>query len=458
MNHQKSPLFPKLCATEKGYLLLCFCIYLFWALTFTGASYGPDETMRYDVPYFIYTHRALPVGVEDARTPSSWGFSYGLNISAPYVIGAMFMGVVSRFTLSETALLVAARMTSVLSMVGVAWLALTLARRWWKDDPLRWVFVGLLSLLPQLVFLSSYFNLDAFSLFAVMLILYGWVACLERRWDVPSMAVLSTGLGLCLLSYEFAYSYVLMSAFVYAAWAIRCRRTITLRAFLRKGLFILALTFILCGWKFIRSALLYDGDLLTYRTRERYQALYAIDELKPQFRQTYALLGRSIPDMLRETPWIETTWKSLIGCFGYMMYWFAPAWYAAYLALFLIGLAGCAVGALRRRRRAPRPEAAILLTGMVLASAITVGLSVYYSWKVDYQPQGRYVVAALPLLALTVAAGLRQWRDTATALAHPSRKCASAVRACVLGLFFAFVLSSVFEGYYLCLKNLISVR
>ena len=52
---------------------------------------------------------------------------------------------------------------------------------------------------------------------------------------------------------------------------------------------------------------------------------------------------------------------------------------------------------------------AALPYGAVVAlfcAALTVAISVYYSWASDYQPQGRYVITAAPLLFAIIAYGI----------------------------------------------------
>ena len=49
---------------------------------------------------------------------------------------------------------------------------------------------------------------------------------------------------------------------------------------------------------------------------------------------------------------------------------------------------------------------ALVIASLLVCALIVVGLDVYYSWAVDYQPQGRYLMGALVPLMLLAAAGL----------------------------------------------------
>ena len=49
---------------------------------------------------------------------------------------------------------------------------------------------------------------------------------------------------------------------------------------------------------------------------------------------------------------------------------------------------------------------ALVVCSLLVCGLIVVGLDVYYSWAVDYQPQGRYLMGALVPLMLLAAGGV----------------------------------------------------
>lgn len=394
----------KLAVGEKVFLLICFISYFVWSLVFLKASYAPDEIMRYDVPKYIYENGALPYGWEESLRHPVWGISYGFSMSLPYLIQALFMKITSFFTSSPYALWIAARFVSVLSMTGVAYFALCVSKRL-TAQPTRWIFVAMTALTPQTVFLGSYVNLDAFSLFTVMLIIYVWVYGMQNAWDIRSCVWLGAATGLCLLSYEFAYPFVLGSLILYCAWHIVNRGSVTFRRFLLRGLLIAGVALLISGWYFVRNAILYNGDIFALNASSPYAEMYARADLKPSLRMTMQRQGYSLLGMLRYSDWIDRTFMSTFYTFGYMSV-FADGVVYTYIKIFLIAAGACALFALfrdRKKRDGNRVTGALVA---LFSAALTVAISAYFSWSGDYQPQGRYIIAAAPLLFAIVAYGL----------------------------------------------------
>lgn len=72
-----------------------------------------------------------------------------------------------------------------------------------------------MTLTPQIVFLGSYLNLEAFTLFSVMMILDAWADGLAASWNPKSCIKLAIGISLCLLGYEFGWAFIPASALLY---------------------------------------------------------------------------------------------------------------------------------------------------------------------------------------------------------------------------------------------------
>lgn len=446
----------QLSATEKYYLLLCFIVYAFWMLTFVSVNYGPDEYMRYQVPEFIYLNNALPKGWEESIRNPTWGVSYGFDISLPYLLSAAFMKIASLFSRDGYVLLMAARLPSALSMVGVGYFSILFSKKILGRNPMRWVFIVLMTLLPQFVFLSSYVNLDPFSLFTVMMIVYSWVICLEQRWSIPATGMLAVALGLCFLSYKFAYSYILMTVPLYCAWHIMNHRQTSFKAFLLKGMLIMGIAFAICGWKFIRSAILYDGDFLSLHASRPYAELYAMEEFKPSVKKSLFEQGYSLGYMLREMSWMRRTCQSFVGVFGYMKIYLPKFYYSCYYALVIVGGAGAlclgVISLVRRKRGTWTADVGLIAASMILASLVTLGISVYYSWTSDFQAQGRYIIAVAPMVFMGVTLGLNQWIATLCAIPAFRRIKRENIQVLCTVIVVSFVLLSLFAGTMACLE------
>ena len=400
---------------EKGYILACFILYFCWSASFLyWDRYGPDEVMRYSILKYIFEHRVLPTGLEKELINPIWGFSYALNLSIPNLIAPAFMWIVSLYTQSPEALLIAARFVSVLSMTGVVWLTMQIAAKL-RLGRSRWFVILLMSVTPQISFLASYVNPDSFALFVVMLIMDSWIDGLRSEWSRPARIKLGLSMGMCFLSYSFAYSFLAGSLLLYLFWWIRNRKTVPFQRFLLIGLEMLAYTFLICGWWMIRNAVLHQGDFLSsLATRSRMAEQYAIPEMKPSVYPTARKQGIPIYRVPGSREWGKYTAKSVFFGLGYMDIFAAPWLYGGY-QLFLA--AGWALALLismasvrNRERRKASVRGQVLLFGMI-SGAISLCLSIYYSWAIDWQCQGRYVIYALPAVGLLAAVGYEKLFD-----------------------------------------------
>lgn len=442
----------QLSKVEVRYLISIFFIYCIWAILFTDSTYGPDEMMRYDIPKFIFENGALPKGWEESIRNPYWGVSYGFSISLPYLISALSMKIVSIFTVNQTVLLIAARFTSVLSMVGVGYYAIKITNRL-KLGQERWIFILLLNVTPQAIFLSSYVNLDSFSLLTVMMIVYAWICNLESKWNKYDCIRLGIAIGLCFLSYKFAYSFILGSVLLYCIWYIMHRRECSFRNFVLKGTLIAGVALGISGWYFIRNAIIYNGDFLSLHASAKYAELYAVAEQKPSIKQTFQNQGYSILDMLRQTTWIKSTAQSSVSTLGYMSI-VAPNWvYQIYQFLCAVGLVGAGtklVQCVHDSRKRYKKD--YVVTFMLISAVVTIIISLYYSWSSDYQPQGRYIIAALPAAWWIVTSGFSCIAET---IALKLNGCEAALKRTGVMLIGLAIGTTSIEAFVQCLQTFV---
>ena len=438
--------FEKLTSSELLFLVVCFSFYFFWSLVFLKPEYGPDELMRYDIPLFIFKNNALPFGGEPELINPYWGTSYGFSITLPYLICVFFMKIISIFTSVPNAIWIAARFTSVISGLGIAYYSICITKRI-TNSYTRWIFIIPMALTPQIVFISSYVNLDSFSLFTVVFLIYTWVRGAEKRWDVRSCIWLGAGLGLCLISYQFAYPFVLGSFVFYCLWHIANRHDCSFKQFFFHGLIVLLVVFLISGWYFIRNAYLYNGDIFALNASKPYAELYAADEVKPSLKQTYMVRGYSVLGMLRETNWLQSTFQSMFYVLGYMC-WSAPlVVYKCFMGAIVLGIAGSLYGMLSKKMR-PSHNYRLIIICLILSSILVVGISLYYSWASDYQPQGRYIITVLPLVFAAIAYGTH-------CLLNLFRIKSSYIQKCIVSLvFLAFILLDI-SATFNCLSHVI---
>ena len=102
--------------------------------------------------------------------------------------------------------------------------------------------------------------------------------------------------------------------------------------------------------------------------------------------------------MLRQTTWIKFTAQSSVSTLGYMSV-VAPNWvYQIYQFLCAVGLVGAGSKLVEYVHDSKRKcKEGYMITFMLISAVVTIIISLYYSWSSDYQPQGRYIIAALPV-------------------------------------------------------------
>lgn len=395
---------------------IIFVIYVFALCiniaTNIGFDTAPDELMKYDVCRYIYENLKLPHGGDESIRNPYWGISYAFTPILSYMFSAGIMRIVSLFTQSDFALVVGARLVSVLCMVGYTIMCIKISKKLFKGI-YKWLFVVFATLLPQMVYLGSYLNNDALALFSISIIVYSWIIGVEENWSWKSCITLAIGIGICALSYYNAYGYILSSVIIY--FISSYIKKIDIKEFLKKGIVIALIAFALAGWWFIRNFILYDGDFLGLTVSREYGEMYALEELKPSNRTTPQNQGYTLKYMLHDMQWIRTTKRSFIGQFGYMNIIMNENIYKIYETILGIGLIGiiCVIAKRIFKKDICKDKDRLVLNSMMLLNiAIPVMLSIYYSFAMDFQPQGRYVMTMIIPFMYIIAKGIKFLLET----------------------------------------------
>ena len=428
-----------------GFVTFAFLVYFAWAFIQPFNS-APDEYMRYQISQFIYQKGFLPLGSDPEIINPIWGTSYGFTPILAYIIGSAFMKITSLFTADSFALLMSARLVSVFCNTGTVIVCFKIADKLFSGL-YRWMFVIFVAFLPQFIFIGSYVNTDAMAIFSTALIVYAWIHGLTSHWSRLSCILLAAGISVCALSYYNAYGFILCSILLYLA-----DHLITYKAVLRpkykfvkaavdqhecqdskRGVkqsgkptisgtqqfwsqtgrqagLIIAFVFILAGWWFIRNAIIYQGDFLGLRTSDHYAQINALEAFKPSHIDSAYNNHWNIWYLLFDKQWLVISYKSLIGCFGYMEIWLKPAIYYGYTILWGIGGIGLfswIINGLLRHTLNLDFKKNLLPFVLLLTIPIPFLLSLYYSYYSDFQPQGRYLLPMLIPLMIFITKGLQ---------------------------------------------------
>ena len=191
------------------FLICIFCYYLTWTISQPFNS-CPDEGMKWDICKYIYENNKLPHGEDEAIRNPIWGISYGFQPILTYMIGAVFMKIISIFTTHQFALVMAARLVSIISMTLVIYFTIKISQKFFKGI-YKYLFIVFIAFQPITAFLASYINNDSTALLATTVIIYLWILGLESNWKNKHCVLLGIAIGFCTLTYYNAYGYILCS-------------------------------------------------------------------------------------------------------------------------------------------------------------------------------------------------------------------------------------------------------
>lgn len=382
---------------------ICLTICLWWA-SCLPVGQAPDEAMRTPIPFYVLDHGSLPLGSDPEIRNEIWGSSYGYTPYGTSLLSILFGWVARLLGAGQEGMIFAFRIPSCLFVAAAVLVCEKIGRRVFSSSVAAYGLALFVGFLPQVTFLGSYLNQDSMTIFATALVLHCWLVGIERRWDLAGSAALGAALGVCALSYYFAYGYILLSIVVYVVSGARMAREgrAEPRALALHALLVFAVAMAVGGWFFVRNFIIYDGDLFGRTASSVLAEQYAQPGFKPSEHWTPQIGGTGVIEMVLGD-WLVTTAKSFIGVFAYMNEYLSNKLYVAYGLVLL----ACLLASPLYLARGERFEGkALVIASLLVCALIVVGLDVYYSWAVDYQPQGRYLMGALVPLMLLAAAGL----------------------------------------------------
>ncbi len=369
----------------------------------TRFNVHPDESAHTHAFCYFETHPWLPpLNAPDVEY-DLYGQSRVYSREVVYQVFGTLTRVLTRLTGQTTpceAHYTTFRLLNVLTLlVTLGFVFAVGARHAWA------VALGVLMLAtPQVLYLYSYANSDGLALSASLGLML--LALTERRplTSLRRTLVLGVLTALVVLS-KSSYWMSLIFAFGVLAWRVWQNSRADGQGFWRaraaNGLALAVLVLGLIAPLRIYYPLSQGGDFAAKLEQARED--HASPELKPSTGAypTARLRAKGVPfvAVLTSWPWFQATAMSFYGLFGYMTE-HAPrlAYAVALLALGLNSVLTVNVAA-RRWPAVPNLWKIGLMLGVVMG-ACGVLASLYYSWTVDFQPQGRYLFPILVPLAL----------------------------------------------------------
>ena len=459
------------------------------------AGVHPDE-VSHIAAYQYYVHHLLPPAVDDPATiPSTsvWGFSYLFELDVVYDIAARVTGQLREWTLSDV---LACRLFQfgLWSILCI----LAMCRRHWA------AVLCVVLLTPQVWYVFSYFNADAFPLFLALIVAglvsdeRGGLHEFLRTGDVrrPALWIAALCMGLMLVSKS---NYLpLIPAFVLWLAALHLNVRARFVGLILAGLLALGAAQMLKGvlggvpvfvnWYLPLATI---GCLLVVATAvyvcwqwwkgaetrrimcrlagfvfvcivvalprvawdvhvngwpaQKAARIHAVEEAraghmhKPSTiaqNKGYATMGLASRGVSLEhvafAPynWASTSLASAFGVYGYMNI-YAPGW----IYFVLYGICGMFILLAFYSARVGHPSHwnafAVVVTGCAI---LVLASSLLFSWTFTLEPQGRYLLPILPLIAMLVGQGVHGGRRRAFALLVGAAFLLSACSFCFVAL------------------------
>jgi len=382
-----------------GFLLLVVSLNnLLWAaiIPFDGA---PDEIHHFEVVQFIMNHRRLPVFGEgrdlyiriDPNTRD--GKVLGLYATQPngaYVLGAIWGSLIPLGGRSEGYL--GARLASVVAGTITVWLAYHIAKMLFPGKKqLVWGLPILVAFVPQVTYVSAYVNQDAFTMMVTSLVLWLWMLGMAKRWSWRSCIALGIALALAAVGRQNGW----MVAFPLLPLVLALSLRGGVKEVLGRLVVVIVPPSCVVTWWFARNYSLYGDILASSVAGEAW--LTWLSDLVPNW-EPYVAKGYNFVSILTRSRWLELSFKSFWGVFGYWALFLDDLIYWLILVACLLGglaLIRRLVLTLLGRNLRPRSRQCQALTIFALAIAIITLASLYSSLYQDFQPQSRYLLPAI---------------------------------------------------------------
>lgn len=396
-------------------VLFAFANTLLWMRTIPFDR-APDESQHFKVVDFESRHGRIPrVGVDDGgvavmspRGHRAPYLTYSAQPGLSYLISAAFVstriGKSPHFLARLPGALYAALFTAAV-FFGIRLII---------RDSTAPIFAAMVSALwPQVTFLFSYVNNDGLSVVACVLTIAAWHYGIREGWSRRAVVGLGAAVGLVLLSKPSGFTVALLSPLPLVMDHPRLR--VLLRRLLLSGATVAAVA----GWWYVIAWRRYGPDVFAT------QLFAEMVERTGLHLNSGRSLGMSPLEMvfLPLSERIPVSWLNLLARSSFGMFEWMDLALPAFVYTAVLGLiALAAAGWLRRHKGASAlgaaPRSLHLLTFAVLP-ATHFALTVYWSYTIDYQPQGRYLFPlALPFVAFFAGGITRlteneQWRRAA---------------------------------------------
>ncbi len=379
------------------FLLVSFSLTLVMA-SITKIGVHPDEWVHFGAVKYYSSH-LLPPSIEDpgiADTFSLYGKSRLSSYESYYPVAGYFSRILEPFALSE---LLKLRLFNVFLFVILLLFCVT-------NKAFRYFCLPLL-ISSQVWYLYGYINSDAYALFLVVFmgyqaafrksILNGFLQQPEPGKFALKLLFLGGFFGSLILLKPNYYVFLLFLA-MYLGWRLYIGDFLNKKILFTRIAMILVIATALPA---IRAGL--DVYANGFNTLDKYEqmieekASYLYKPSTPKSNK-YANLhlkerGITLDQVLQNKHWGGITFITSFGSYGFTQFNPGDTYILIMKCVSLLLMLTVVTSVLVR---AP-PEYQLLLLIVIVACVFLLGLSLWASWVVNFQPQGRYLA---PMLAI----------------------------------------------------------
>ncbi|XCN74678.1 MAG: hypothetical protein Q3M24_08045 [Candidatus Electrothrix aestuarii] len=361
----------------------------------------PDEYVHVTAGKY-YTNHNLPPKVGDpsiTHTYSHYGVSRLHSGEVIYFLAGKYLQLLQPFYLKPFFLL---RFFNVLLFGALIFFAFQ------KRDFRFFLLPFLIS--PQIWYIFSYFNSDAFATFMSLVAAYqlagkqsalnSLIVSEQTKYAWLKIILLGLLLGfLLLLKQNFYFLYIfLFCYFIWKVWALRPEWS-------RKKIFRIA-AILLVGCSVFAGIRLTDawvndfnkGELLFEARRQYADELFNPDTPleKRHFYLEMRKRGTTLKHFLAADRWGEKSFRTSFGVYGYTQYSGSFVYYN-YVRYVSLALLLTVIGSIAYRGQAAGIS---LLTIALGSSLLLIIVACWHAWTVDFQAQGRYFLPIIPMAAV----------------------------------------------------------
>ena len=386
----------------------------------TVYNHHPDEHHHFVAAEYYITHWVPPeIGDPAVRhTYSVYGSSYLNYYWFEYLLMGKFMGLISPILIENP--VVAARLFNIFLFVLLFMIYFHRAKH--HEQGLIILFPVFMT--PQIWYVFSYANNDAWPLFLSLLVMSEIVYVqsplnkfLSDTQNKNIYGGIFFGLlsGLLLISKQNYYIVLLFIAMLFFFRVVHIesfKKVTVVYTLLRKLLFILWVASLVFITKYTLDMMIngespYFRSFIQHSAESKlinYQEKTARDAFKPSVIKEHPeksffslhLREKGLPyrELFSTWRWHDITFKSFVGYYGYMSIGASQTYYfimgSLYIAFFLFLFFSILL----------KKEHILWTLGIGLAMLGAVFISSYHSWTVDFQAQGRYLFPVISLLGL----------------------------------------------------------